>query len=134
MGTKNEPNSTVEKSKFFNKMDEAFGMLCLIFSRDLRFNVDNITTKNEVWINIDSLFGNTNEPSGHQLENELITLNPSHFETIQDLFTKFKSLVLQLNPCGIKKKEEQLILSILSNLGPKYSMFVSIFHSSKMTV
>ena len=29
MGIEVEPNSAVEKSKFFNKLDEAFGMLCL---------------------------------------------------------------------------------------------------------
>ena len=27
MGTENEPNSTVEKDKYFNRLDEAFGML-----------------------------------------------------------------------------------------------------------
>ena len=29
MGTETELNSTVEKSKYFNRLDEAFGMLCL---------------------------------------------------------------------------------------------------------
>ena len=29
MGIKTELNSTVEKSKYFNRFDEAFGMLCL---------------------------------------------------------------------------------------------------------
>ena len=46
MGAKNESNSTVEKSKFFNKMDEVFGMLCLRILRDLLFHVDSITTPN----------------------------------------------------------------------------------------
>ena len=49
----------------------------------------------------------------------------AHFETIQDFFTKVKLLVLQLKQCGIEKKEEQLILSILPNLWLEYSMFVS---------
>jgi hypothetical protein len=67
------------------------------------------------------------------LENELISLSLSNFNTIQDFFTKFKSLLLQLKLCGIDKKEEQLILSILSKLGPKYSVFVSTFHATKST-
>ena len=113
METKNEPNSVVEKSKFFNRMDEELWMLCLSISRDLLFHVHSIRTPNEVWIKLDSLFGNVDELRGHQLENELITLNPTHFETIQDFFTKFKSLFLQLKKCGIEKKEDRLIFSIL---------------------
>ena len=70
---------------------------------------------------------------GHQLENDLISLIPAHFETIQDFFTKFNSLVLKLKKCGIEKKEDQFILSIISKLGPEYSVFVSTFHSSKLT-
>ena len=70
---------------------------------------------------------------GHLLKNELISLSPTHFETIQDFFTKLKSLVLQLKQCGIEKKQKHLILSILLNLGPEYSVSVSTFHSTKLT-
>ena len=107
MGTENEHNLAVEKSKYFNRLDEAFKMLCLSILRDILFHVDNLTTPNEAWLKIESLFGKTNEMRGHQLENELITLSPTHFETIQDFFTKFKSLVLQLKKCGIEKKEDR---------------------------
>ena len=55
-------------------------------------------------------------------------------ETLQDFFTKFKSLVLQLKKFGIEKKEDQLIVSILLKLGPKFSVFVSTFHSGKLTL
>ena len=113
MGTENEPNSVVEKSKYLNRLDEAFEMLCLSIFRDIIFHVDKLGTHNEVWINIKSLFEKTNDMRGHQLENELISLSPTHFDTIQDFFTKFKSLVLQLKQCGIENKYHQLILSIL---------------------
>ena len=82
MGTENEPNSVVEKSNYFNRLDEAFGMLYLSILRYLLFHIDNITIPNEVWLNIKSLFGKIDEMRGHQLKNELITLNPTHFETI----------------------------------------------------
>ena len=52
MGTENDPNSVVEKSKYFNRLDEAFEMLCLSISRDLFFHVDNLTTPNEVWLKL----------------------------------------------------------------------------------
>ena len=114
-------------------IDEAFGMLCLNISRDLLFHFENIHTPNEFFLKIESLFWNTNEMRGHQLENELISLSEAHYETIQDFFTKFKALVLRLKHCGIEKKDDQLILSIISKLGPEYSVFVSTFHSSKLT-
>jgi hypothetical protein len=69
---------------------------------------------------------------GHMLEVELNTLDPIFFYNIQDLFTKFKSLILSLGECGIDKSTQykQLILTILSKLGPKYGVYVSNFHSS----
>ena len=68
---------------------------------------------------------------GHELENELISLSPSPFDIVQDFFMKFKSLRLQLKECGIDKKDDQLVLSVLSKLGPDYLVFVSTFYSTK---
>ena len=105
MGNEVEPNSAMQKSKFFNRLDEVFGILCLSILRDLLFHVYILTTPNEVWLNIETFFGNTDEMRGHQLKNELISLSPTHFEIIQYFFTKFKSPVLQIKQCGIEKKE-----------------------------
>ena len=71
MGTETEPNSTVEKSKYFNRLDEAFGMLYLSTSRYILFHVDSLGTPNEFWLKLESLFGKTDVMRGHQLENEL---------------------------------------------------------------
>ena len=35
-----EPNSSLEKAKFFNRLDESFRMLCLDISRDFLFHVE----------------------------------------------------------------------------------------------
>ena len=115
-------------------MDEAYGLLFLSISRELSFHLDSLTSPKEVWEKLESLFGKTDELHGHRLENELISLSPAHYDTIQEFFTKFKSLVLLLKQCGIEKKEYQLILSILSKLGPEFSVFVSTFHSGKLTL
>ena len=61
-------------------------------------------------------------------------MSPTHFEMMQDFLSNFKSLVLQLKKCGIEKKEEQLILSLISKLGPEYSVFFLTFHSGKLIV
>ena len=59
------------------------------------------------------------------------TLDPKSFDNIQDFFTKFKYLILILGECGIEKstQEKQLILTILSKIGPEYALYVYNFHS-----
>ena len=52
---------------------------------------------------------------------------------MNDFFTKFKHLVFQLKLCKVEKEDDQLILSILSKIGADYSVFVSTFHSGKLT-
>jgi hypothetical protein len=44
---------------------------------------------------------------GHMMEVELLTLDPKIFENIQDFFTKFKDLLLQLKACGVDKSKEE---------------------------
>ena len=94
MATEEEPNAVAEKIKWHNKRDEAYGLLCLSISRDLLFHLDGLTSPNEVWEKLVHIFGKTDEMRGHQLENELISLSPNSFESLQLYFSKFKALVL----------------------------------------
>ena len=116
MATEADPNVAIEKIKWHNRRDEAYGLLCLSVSRDLLFHLDGLTSPNEVWEKLVELFVKTDEMRGHQIENELISLSPNSFESPQLYFSKFKALVLQLKQCGIKKKDDQLVLAILSKL------------------
>ena len=68
----------------------------------------------------------------YRLENELMSLQPSNFETLNDFFTKFKHTVLLLNQCKVEKEDDQLILTILSKLGADYLVFVSTFRAGKI--
>ena len=68
------------------------------------------------------------------MENGLISLNLGNIETINESFTKFKHLVLQLKQCTVEKKYDQLIIFILLKLGVDYSAFVSTFHTRKLTI
>ena len=78
MGTELEPNSVVEKAKYFNRLDETFGMLCLNTSRELLFHIKFRGTYNEFWLNFESLFRKIDEMRGPQLENELVSLSLAH--------------------------------------------------------
>ena len=112
-------------------------MDCFVYlslSPELLFHLDGLTGLNEVWIKLESLFGNQYELRGHHLENDLISLRLSEFETIKEFITKLKLLVLLLKQCGIEKKEEQLVIIILSKLGLKYLVFVPTFHSTKLAI
>ena len=44
-----EPNVAIEKIKWHNRRDEAFGILCLSISGDLLFHLDGLKSPSEVW-------------------------------------------------------------------------------------
>ena len=60
MAIESEPNATIEKIKWHNRRDEAYGLLCLSISTDL-FYIDGLTSPNEVWENLEDIFGNIDE-------------------------------------------------------------------------
>ena len=133
MALENEPNSVVKKAKWHSRLDKSYGLVCFSISPDLLFHIDRFTTPNQVCTKLESLFGVQDEIRSHQLD-ELISLSPSRFKSIEGFFTKFKSLDLMLKKCGSHKKEYRLILSILSKLGHEYSVFVSTFHATRLAI
>ena len=133
METEKEPIHYVDKEKYRNRLDEAYGCLCLSISQDLWFHIQGLKTPREIWDKLSSLFDNQDEMMVHQLENDLITLNPSNFESLNEFFTNFKNLIYQLKQCKMEKDEDQLILSILTKLNADYSVFVSTFQIVRLT-
>ena len=79
MATNIYPNAAAKKIKWKNRRDETYGLLCLSISRDLLFHLDSLTSPSEVWEKLEEIFGKTNQMRGHQIKNELISLNPSRF-------------------------------------------------------
>jgi hypothetical protein len=112
-------------------MDEALGTICNLISPDLLFHISSCKTPNEAWTILEGLFVKHDEMRGNMLEVEILTLDSKRFENIQDFFTKFKDLLSQLKDCGVDKlkEEKQMVLTILSNIGPEYSVFISTFHT-----
>ena len=103
LALENEPNAVIEKAKWNNRLDEAYGLLYLSISLGLIFNIDGLTTPKQLCTQLESLFGVQDELREHQLEIELFSLSPSNFESLMGFFTKFKSLVLIIKKCGIDK-------------------------------
>jgi hypothetical protein len=131
MNTDTEPTSAIEKSKYLNRMDKALRTICSLISPDLLFHISSCKTPNESWTILEGLFVKWDEMRGHKLEVELLTLDPKSFENIQYFFTKFKDLLSNLKACRVDKlkEEKQMALTIISKLGPEFSVFISTFHT-----
>ena len=122
-----KPIDDDKKIKWENRSDEALILIGMSVSTNFLFHISGIDEPDKAWENLESMFGKHNEIRGHQLENELIYLNPSDFSCIQDYLSKYKTLRLLCEECKIKKEEKQCIYHILSKLGPAYSIFVYTF-------
>ena len=73
-------------------------------SPDLRFHLDGVDSPVKTWEKLNKIFGIKNEIRAFQLENELITLDPSTFHSIEDYLSKFKTLRLLLEGCNVSKE------------------------------
>ena len=82
-GREVEPHRLVEKNKFLNHFDEEFRYLCTNISKDILFHLEGLRTSREFWENLEILFNKQDELWAHILENELVYLHPSNFETIE---------------------------------------------------
>jgi hypothetical protein len=120
MNTEAALTSSIEKSKYLNRMDEAFRTIYSLISLELLFHISSCKTPNEAWTTMEGIFGKQYEMRGHIIEVELLTLDPKIFDNLQYFFTKYKDLLSQLKACGIdkSKEEKQMVLTILSKLGP----------------
>ena len=65
MGRETEPQQYVEKNKFLNQLDEAFGFMCTHISLDILFHLEGLRTQKESWDKLESLFGKQDEIRGH---------------------------------------------------------------------
>jgi hypothetical protein len=57
MGTETKPTSTIEKTRWVNRKDEATRLLLELISTDLWFHVATCKTPNAIWTTLESLFG-----------------------------------------------------------------------------
>ena len=91
MKTEIEPNAIMEEIKYWNELDEAYGFLCLSISKDLLFHITKFKTLKDIWDQITSFFDKQDDIWIYQQKNELISLNPSSFETMM-IFSKIQGL------------------------------------------
>ena len=119
-GKETKPTDDDKKIKWENRCDETHGLIGMSISTYLWFHIYRIDEPNIAWEKLEYVFAKHNEIRGHQLENELLSLNPNDFSCIQDYLSKYKTLRLLCVECKIKKEDKQCIYHILSKLGPAY--------------
>eukprot|EP00253_Pinus_taeda_P009176 PITA_09176 len=130
-GQEKKPTDEDKVAKWENRQDQARGLIGMSISPDLRFHIADLDTLDAALKPITKVFGIKNEIRAHQLENELLTLDPNNFSCIEDFLSKFKTFRYLLEGVKVKKEDSNLIYSILTKLGPAYSVFVSTFHSTR---
>ena len=59
-------------------------------AQDLRFHILDIDTPDKALEKLNNFFGIQNQIRAHQLENELLTLDPNNFSSIEDFFVKIQ--------------------------------------------
>ena len=101
MATEVEPTTAIEKYKYLNRMDEAYGALCMNISLKLVYNISSCKYPNEVWTTMKGLFGKQDEMKGHMFKVDLLSLDPQSFNNIQDFFTRYKDLLLPSMVAGL---------------------------------
>ena len=76
-------------------------------------HLDGLDSPVEAWEKLTNVFVLINEIQAYHLEDELLTLDPSNFSSIEYYLSKFKTLKLLLEGCKVKKEDEPLIYGIL---------------------
>ena len=95
-GQETKPSDDDKVSKWENKQDQAQGLIGMSIAQDLRFHILDIDTPHEALDKLNIVFGIQNQIKAHQLENELLTLDPNNLSSIEDFLSKFKTLIIIL--------------------------------------
>ena len=102
-GQETKPSDDDNVPKWENKQDQARGLIGMSIAQDLRFHILDIDTPDKALEKLNIVFGIQNQIRAHQLENELLTLDPNNFSSIEDFLSKFNTLRLLLEGCKVKK-------------------------------
>ena len=101
---------------------------------DLIFHIDNCKTVKEAWDKFSNLYVKVDKARGFELDENLMSLDPKDFDTIQDYITKTHELRSMVKDCGITIEDEKLIYNLMRKLPPEYASFASSFNTHKLTL
>ena len=133
MDTEDEPGSAIENQYSWTRRMKHSDSCASLFPKIFFSIFRDWRLQRKFGTNLETLYGEQDDLRVYHLENELMSLQSSNFDTLNDFFTKFKHTILLLKQCKVEKVNDQLILAILSKLGADYLVFVSTFCAGKPT-
>ena len=98
------------------------------------YQIKKCSTSKEAWDTLESLYGKVSKEDVFKIEDELVSLDPKSYDSIQDFIIKVNELRTKLTDCGSSIKDDRLIYLIHNKLPSEYSTFVSSFNTSKTTL
>ena len=112
----------------------SIGTLRKYVHEDLIFHIDNCKIVKEAWDKFSSLHANVDKARGFELDENLMSLDPKEFDTIQDYITKAHELRSMVKDCGITIEDEKLIYNLMRKLPLEYASIVLSFKTHKLTL
>ena len=103
-GKETEPIDDDKKIKWENRCYEALGLIGMSISTDLWFHISGIDEPNLAWEKLEYVFGKHIKIQGHQLENELLSLNPNDFHAFKTIYLSIKLLDYYALNARLRKK------------------------------
>eukprot|EP00253_Pinus_taeda_P021452 PITA_21452 len=113
-GQEKKPKDEDKVAKLENRQDQARGLIGMSISPDLRFHIAELDTPHEALEQITKVFGIKNEIRAHQLENELLTLDPNNFLALKISCPNSRPLDISWK---VLREQEKLLHLGLLNLG-----------------
>ncbi len=94
----------------------------------------NVLHPRKLGIPSKAFYGKVSKEDVFKIEDELVSLDPKSYDSIQDFIIKVNELRTKLTNCGSSIKDDRLIYLIHNKLPSEYSTFVSSFNTSKTTL
>lgn len=123
-----------------NKLNEwnhnnkvAIGTLRKYVHEELIFHFDNCKVVKEAWDKFASLYTKVDKARGFELNENIMSLDPKEFDTIENYITRAHELRSMVKDCGITIKDEKLIYNLMRKLPVEYASFFSSFKTHKLT-
>ena len=113
---------------------KALGDICLGVDDKIMYQIKKCTTSKEAWHTLKSLYDKVFDEDIFKIEDELISLDPKSFDSIQDFIIKVNELRTKLTNCGNPIKDDRLIYLTHNKLPSEYSTCVSSYNTSKTTL
>ena len=120
---------------YFVAMDrKALGDICLGIDDKIMYQIKKCSTSKEAWDTLKNLNDKVSDEDVFKIEDELISLDPKSFDSIQDFIIKVNELRMKLIDCGNPIKDGRLIYNIHNKLPSEYSTFVSSYNTLTTTL